>query len=873
MTTQSHISADLAPRLRVLDVLDRITQVSLANETMEEVMRGILDLVLSVFHADRAWFLYPCDPHALSWTVPMERSLPEWPGLFALGGDIPMTPDMAAIYSELLEAPGTIQYGPGTDHPLPPIVVEQFSVKSQLMIALRPKIGNAWVFGLHHCATAIMHDEADIHLFTVIAQRISDSLSSLISIRQLRESEEQLRAFLENSAVIGWLQDEEGRYVFASNNFLQRFALSREAVIGKTEYEIWPKTKLRDTPHHGHSGLDARNNSARPAEVVKAMINPDDSISWWLCNEFMFQTSVGKPLLGGLGVDITARQQAEQQLHIAAAAFEAQEGILITDAHNVILRVNRSFTKITGYTAEEIIGKNPRIFKSDRHDADFFAAMWESIMRTGSWDGEIWNRRKNGEICPERIIITAVKDQNGSLINYISTITDFTMSKEVADEIKNLAFYDPLTRLPNRRLFLDRLGQTLASSVHSGKPGALLLIDLDNFKTLNDTRGHDIGDLLLQQVAQRLVSCIREGDTVARLGGDEFVVVLEELSPQLIDAAVQTESIGNKILIALGQPYQLAQYEYHHTVSIGATLFDHNQQAIDELLKQADLALYQTKQAGRNTLTFFDPQMRAKITARALLESELRKALEQQQFQLHYQLQVDHSRRPVGAEALIRWVSPQHGLVSPAQFIALAEETGLILSIGKWVLETACAQIKAWQQQPYTRDLILAVNISAKQFHQIDFVSQVQAALQCHAINPAQLKLELTESVMLEKIEDTIATMSSLKEIGIQLSLDDFGTGYSSLQYLKLLPLGQLKIDKSFIRDIDTDSSDKAIVRTIIAMAQSLNLSVMAEGVETEEQRQFLLENGCDHYQGALFGRPAAIEDFEGVLQQYAHLL
>jgi diguanylate cyclase (GGDEF)-like protein/PAS domain S-box-containing protein len=871
MNNEAQISADLAHRLRVLDVLDRITQVSLGSENMEDVMRGILDLVLHVFHADRAWFLYPCDPNALSWGVPMERSLPEWPGLFALGGEIPMTPEMSAIFSELLEAPGTIQYGPGTDHPLPPIVVEQFSVKSQLMIALRPKFGNAWVFGLHHCAMEIMHDEADLHLFTVIAQRISDSLSSLISIRKLRESEEQLRAFLENSAVIGWLQDEEGRYVFVSDNFLQRFALTRDAVMGKTENEIWPHALGKEALRPTTMQFDVRSNSGTQLESVKALTNPDQSISWWLSNEFEFQTSIGKRLSGALGVDITARQQAEQQLYVAAAAFEAQEGILITDANNVILRVNRSFTKITGYSAEEVIGKNPRIFKSARHDADFYAAMWDSINHTGSWDGEMWNRRKNGEICPERIIITAVKDPNGTLINYVSTITDFTMSKEAADEIKSLAFYDPLTRLPNRRLLLDRLGHALASSVASGNTGALLLIDLDNFKTVNDTLGHDIGDVLLQQLAQRLTTCMREGDTVARLGGDEFVVILAGLSPQTIEAVTQTESIGKKIIAILNQPYQLAKVDYRSTVSIGATLFDYHQQAIDELLKQADTALYQAKKAGRNTLHFFDAQMQANITARALLESQLCKALEMQQFQLHYQIQVDHSNRPVGAEALIRWMSPEHGLVSPAQFIALAEESGLILSIGEWVLDAACAQIKAWQQQTYTRNLILAVNISAKQFHQVDFVAQVRAALQSHDINPAQLKLELTESVMLDNIEDTVAAMNALIKIGVQLSLDDFGTGYSSLQYLKLLPLGQLKIDQSFIRDIDTDSSDKAIVRTIIAMAQSLNLSVLAEGVETEEQRQFLMESGCNNYQGSLFGWPSTIEDFEAVLQQAVH--
>ena len=871
MNNESQISADLAHRLRVLDVLDRITQVSLAHENMEEVMRGILDLVLQVFHADRAWFLYPCDPNALSWGVPMERSLPAWPGLFAQGSEIPMTADMSAIFSELLGTPGTIQYGPHTDHPLPPLVVEQFSVKSQLMIALRPKIGNAWVFGLHHCATETMHDDADMHLFKVIAQRISDSLSGLISIQQLRESEEQLRAFLENSAVIGWLQDEKGRYVFVSDNFLKRFALTRDAVIGKTEKEIWPQALGKEALRPTTMPFDVRSNPGTSLESVKAMTNPDQSISWWLSNEFAFRTPIGKRLSGGLGVDITARQHAEQQLYVAAAAFEAQEGILITDANNVILRVNRSFTKITGYSAEEVIGKNPRIFKSARHDGDFYAAMWESLNLTGSWDGEMWNRRKNGEICPERIIITAVKDPNGTLINYVSTITDFTMSKEAADEIKSLAFYDPLTRLPNRRLLLDRLGHALAASVASGQTGALLLIDLDNFKTVNDTLGHDIGDFLLQQLAQRLISSIREGDTVARLGGDEFVVVLAGLSTQTMEAMTQTESIGKKIIAILDQPYQLAKYDYHSTVSIGATLFDHNPQAIDELLKQADTALYQAKKAGRNTLQFFDPQMQANITARVLLESQLRQALEMQQFQLHYQIQVDHSNRPVGAEALIRWLSPEHGMVSPAHFIALAEESGLILSIGEWVLDAACAQIKAWQQQTYTRNLILAVNISAKQFHQVDFVAQVLAALQSHNINPAQLKLELTESVMLDNIEDTVAAMNALIKIGVQLSLDDFGTGYSSLQYLKLLPLGQLKIDQSFIRDIGTDSSDKAIVRTIIAMAQSLNLSVLAEGVETEEQRQFLMESGCNNYQGSLFGWPSTIEDFEAVLQQTVH--
>ena len=556
-------------------------------------------------------------------------------------------------------------------------------------------------------------------------------------------------------------------------------------------------------------------------------------------------------------------------LRIAATAFKLHESLMITDAGGVILRVNQAFTENTGYTAEEAVGQTPRILKSGRHDVDFYRAMWESIQRTGTWQGEIWDRRKNGEIHPQWLNISAVKGDDGTVTHYVGSHIDITERKAAEEEIKYLAFYDPLTHLPNRRLLMDRLQRALAFSARNNQEGALLLIDLDNFKELNDTRGHDIGDQLLQQVGQRLESCIRESDTVARLGGDEFVVMLEGLCEQILDASAQTASIGEKILAALSQPYQLASYEYHSTVSIGATLFHGQQQSIDELLKQADIAMYQAKKSGRNVLRFFDPQMQTNITTRVSLEGELRKALERRQLHLYYQIQMNSSNRPLGAEALIRWIHPERGMVSPAQFIPLAEETGLILPIGQWVLETACAQIKAWQQDARTSDLLLAVNVSAKQFRQANFVAQVQAAVQHHAINPMLLKLELTEGMLLENIENVIATMTALKAIGVRISLDDFGTGYSSLQYLKRLPLDQLKIDQSFVRDIATDNSDKAIVRTIIAMAHSLSLDVIAEGVETEEQRHILLTTACTHFQGYLFGRPMPIEQFGEMLKQF----
>ncbi|MGZ8984642.1 MAG: putative bifunctional diguanylate cyclase/phosphodiesterase, partial [Methylotenera sp.] len=354
-------------------------------------------------------------------------------------------------------------------------------------------------------------------------------------------------------------------------------------------------------------------------------------------------------------------EMAKQELQICATAFETQEGMFITDADGVILRVNFAFTDITGYTSEEAIGKNPRLLSSGRHDAAFYAAMWESIHSTGNWKGEVWNRRKNGEIYPERLTVTAVKDMEGIVTNYVATLTDITMSNAAVDLIKNLAFYDPLTRLPNRRLLVDRVRQALASSARSGREGALLFLDLDHFKRLNDTLGHDVGDLLLQQVAERLTSCVREGDTVARLGGDEFVVLLEDLSEQDFETAAHAESIGEKILSTLNQPYQLGTHVYHSTSSIGATLINSHQSGTEELLQQADIAMYQAKKAGRNALRFFDPQMQDAINARASLEGELRKALDKQQFHLYYQIQVDSSGRPLGAEALIRWIHPERG--------------------------------------------------------------------------------------------------------------------------------------------------------------------------------------------------------------------
>ncbi len=570
-----------------------------------------------------------------------------------------------------------------------------------------------------------------------------------------------------------------------------------------------------------------------------------------------------------LARDITAPKQAESDLRVAATAFNAQQGMAITGTDKVIVRVNPTFTEITGYSAADAIGNSLNFLNSGRHDSAFYANMWATVTRIGVWRGEVWNRRKNGEIYPDMRTVTAVKTEDGAITHYVNTFADFTERKATEDEIRKLAFYDALTQLPNRRLLLDRLRESLLASARHNQCGALQFIDLDNFKTLNDTLGHDMGDLLLQQVAERLSRGMHKSDIVARLGGDEFVVMTEGLSPERHTATAQAQVLGENILLALNQPYSLAGREYHITPSIGIALYCGNQETTDEVLKHADLAMYQAKAAGRNTLRFFNPSMQAAVNARGALESDIRLGLAERQFTMYYQPQIDCMGRVIGAEALLRWKHPRRGMVSPTEFIPAAEETGLILSLGDWVLQTACAQLGAWSKQAETRALTLSVNVSARQFRQQNFTERVLSLVASTGVNAGQLKMELTESLLLNDVEDTIAKMTLLKARGVSFSLDDFGTGYSSLSYLKRLPLDQLKIDKSFVRDLLTDSNDAAIARTVITLGHSLGLTVIAEGVETAAQRGFLSAQGCDAYQGYLFSRPLPDQAFGEWLRQH----
>jgi diguanylate cyclase (GGDEF)-like protein/PAS domain S-box-containing protein len=694
---------------------------------------------------------------------------------------------------------------------------------------------------------------------------IRDITDRMRSQEALRESEAKLRGLYELSPLGIALTDMNGRFVEFNAAFRNICGYSAEELSSLDYWVLTPEKYREDELRQ----LEMLRIAGRYGPYEKEYINKHGIAVPVRLNGMLITGGSGQNYIWSIVEDISDQKRTEVDLRIAATAFEAQVGILVTDVNSVILRVNQAYARSTGYSADELVGQTPRLLKSGRHDAAFYDAMWATIHHTGAWQGEIWDRRKNGEVFPKWVTISAVRDKSGTVTHYVSTQIDISRSKAAELEIRNLAFYDPLTNLPNRRLLLDRLVQAIAIGQRTARCTAVLLIDLDNFKTLNDTLGHHQGDLLLQQVADRIAGCIREADTVSRLGGDEFVVLLENLSGSVEEAAPEAEAVGEKILAKLNQGYMLGSYEYRSTASIGVTVSGPLPSNVDELLKQADLAMYQAKGAGRNTLRFFDPAMQAAVAARVGLEADLHRALRDQQFVLHFQPQVDRDSAVTGAEVLVRWQHPTRGLMLPGEFIPLAEETRLILPLGQWVLETACAQLVHWGKRDDTAHLTLSVNVSVQQLKQSDFVQRVQAALDRTGANPRRLKLELTESLLMGDEEDTIAKMTALGTLGVGFALDDFGTGYACLAYLKRLPLERLKIDRSFVEDVLIESNDAAIARTIVTLAQSLGLSVLAEGVETEEQRSFLERNGCHEYQGYLFGRPEPIAAFERLLAQW----
>lgn len=664
------------------------------------------------------------------------------------------------------------------------------------------------------------------------------------------------------------IKDGEGRLVVANQAAKTLLKLQQIDWQGKTDKELDPVRPHFSGVHETCSADDEATWSVGKLIIFdeRAVDEAGNIREYEVRRSPIFAKNGARKWLVVVRCEVTERKMAERNLRVADAAIESQEAIVISDDKNRILRINHSFTRMTGYSAEEVIGETTAILKSGRHDKKFYEAMWRSLKEKKFWQGEIWDRRKNGQIYLKWLTITAVTGPDNEVHNYIGTFTDLSEHKEAKEAIYRLAFYDPLTDLPNRRLLRDHMDLALSNSARSQHYGAVFMIDIDHFKYINDTKGHAIGDLLLIEVAKRLKSCVRDGDTVARLGGDEFVIMLEILNKDESKAALQAEALSKKLLLAIEQPFIIDGQELHCTLSIGISLFTMPTSSSEEMLKRADVAMYQAKSAGRNTMRFFDPSLHALLENRQAMLSELYQALPKNQLRLYYQAQVDHQEKIFGAEVLLRWQHPQRGVVQPNDFIPLAEQSGLIIPIGLWVLHTACMQLKLWEEDPLTRNLTLAVNVSARQFSQSEFVEQVCTVLEESGAKATLLKIELTESLVLHDISDTIEKMEALKLLGIHFSIDDFGTGYSSLNYLKRLPINQLKIDRSFVRDIDTDQNDAVIAQTIIGMANTLGFNVIAEGVETESQRACLEKQGCLTYQGYLFSHPIPLSDFEKLL-------
>jgi diguanylate cyclase (GGDEF)-like protein/PAS domain S-box-containing protein len=698
---------------------------------------------------------------------------------------------------------------------------------------------------------------------------IKDITESKLSEMQLHDSEERYRtAFQTSQDAITISSLEDGRFVDVNLASLSMFGFEREEVIGRStlELDIWldPEDRLRF--------LEAVRRESVCRNIEFQLRRKDGQKLWVLVSGSLIELD-GVPSLLLVVRDITAAKATAEALRASEKRYHTAFQTSI-DAINInrmddgrFVDCNQAFLDMEGFEREEVIGKTSLELNvwADFRDRQ---AMVEMLRRESSCRGlEVQFRKKNGEIF--------WGEMSGSLMEIdgvpciLSITRDLSSAKAAESAIRSLAFFDPLTGLPNRRHLMERLRQPLDHGSGRGHSHALLLVDLDHFKTLNDTLGHQTGDLLLQEVARRIVACTHEADTVCRLGGDEFVVVLEELSKVAEEAAAQAKAVSEKILAAIDRPCLLDDHECLSTASIGIAVFGTRQGNTDEILQQAEIALYQAKAAGRNTLRFFSPALQAAVNARAALEEDLRQGIKEEQFLLYYQPQVERGR-VTGAEALVRWMHPTRGLVMPNDFIPLAEESRLILPLGDWVLEAACAQIALWAGRKETAHLSVAVNISALQFCQPSFVEQVLATLVRTGANPDNLRLELTESMLVDNLDDIIAKMNELKSHGLRFSLDDFGTGYSSLSYLKRLPLDRLKIDRSFVNDMLVDATSGAIAQTILSLGRAMGISVIAEGVETEEQRGYLAGLGCHSFQGFLFSRPLPLEKYEAFLQGFA---
>jgi diguanylate cyclase (GGDEF)-like protein/PAS domain S-box-containing protein len=694
-----------------------------------------------------------------------------------------------------------------------------------------------------------MEQEKELHMISEI-----ESVDYIKNSNFVEIDDEKYRYIVEES-IVGIYLIQGGIFTYVNPKFSEIFGYEREELVFK---------KITDLIHVKDHDMVIENIGRRLMGETKSLryefrgMKKDQTV---IEIEVVGKHIIykGKPAIIGSAMDITERKENSERLRMAQKVFENTiEGIAITDVHGIIQMVNPAFTAITGYTPKEAIGRSPRVLKSEHHDQLFYKDMWDSLIGTGSWKGEIWNRRKNGETYPEWLTISAIKNDHGDTTHYISIFNDITEHMQREEHIKHLAYHDALTGLPNKFLFGDRLNLAITHAQYHKHMLAVMVLDVDRFKRINDTLGHAIGDMVIQIVADRLSRCIEEGDTLSRLGGDEFMFILEE-----IKGIQDVTKIIHKIFDTLSYPLHVQEHELHITGSIGISMYPSDGKDLDTLVKNADTAMYRAKELGKNNYQMYTPTMNEKAIVHLTMENDLRKAIERDELTLYYQPKVDiQSGKLIGAEALVRWNHPERGRISPGEFIPLAEETGLIEPLGQWVLRRACCQIRQWQLEK-SYDIHVSVNLSPRQFQNRNLVEHIMGVIDETEIDPKYIELEITESCAMENPDHTIRLLQRLKEKGFTFSIDDFGTGYSSLSVLKKFPIDMLKIDQSFMRDLTKNEDDRAIVLAMISMAHSMKLKVVAEGVETFEELSFLMDNQCDLLQGYLYSPPVPPEAFE----------
>ncbi|GGY74680.1 GGDEF domain-containing protein [Marinobacter zhanjiangensis] len=678
-------------------------------------------------------------------------------------------------------------------------------------------------------------------------------------LHQVAQSNEaRLEALVRSIPDLVLVIDEQGRFVFVHAAEKQQLLMTPDQLIGRHYREVlspeladrFSEAKSEVLESRETLNFDYHLKVGNELRAFEARVNVlrDEERSY---NGFL-----------ALVRDVTEQKVREAELRIASAAFETHLGIMITDKQGLILRANHAFTAITGYAEHEVVGKTPAILRSGLQGRAFYNNLWARVLEKGAWEGEIWNRRKNGEVYAEWLTISVVRNSSGAIQNFVGTFHDITRRKEAEREAHRLAFYDTLTGLANKALLEEKIAEVGKANTRQHTNAALLYLDIEQFRAINDSKGYGIGDLTLKALAERLSSIMRETDTLARVGSDEFAVLLPGLHETEKQAARSAERVADKILAMFVRPIEVAGQSVQVEVSIGITLIDDRQSGFEGQLQRAEQATQQAKDQalhrGRKRIAFFDPEIQKQVVQHVLLEEELRAALAQDQLRAYYQPQVQHPDQLMGYEVLLRWQHPERGMVSPAVFIPIAEQSRLILPIGEWVLEKACRQLAAWKDDPATAQLVLAVNVSIVQFQSSEFIEELAQILRQTGAPPAMLKLEVTESLLMDDPDRITRTMKRLRALGVRFSLDDFGTGYSSLSYLRRLPLDQVKIDQSFIREVTTSTASAAIVESMIGLARGLTLDIIAEGVETPEQRDWLVAHGCTYFQGYLFGRPEA---------------